>query len=160
MDKEKDKKNGAKNDAGEDGNGKKSLPERNKRGQFVNSPGPGRPKKEKPVELDGELLGMIEQVVKTGLNADELKDRLKAAGIGIRIQSMKKSDDTDVDTNSFITRWLGFVWGIATARSNETRIPTSGLDVLKRMCEVCVNCDRLGTEGDNWLEEVKAEDDL
>jgi hypothetical protein len=128
--------------------GEKKDDKRDKKGQFVKGHigGPGRGhKKEKQIELDGELLGMIEQVVKTGLNADDLKDRLKAAGIGIRVQSMKKSDDADIGYDSFITRWLDFVWDIANARFNKTGIPTSGKDVLIEMCKVCVDCDRLGT---------------
>jgi hypothetical protein len=125
---------------------------RNEKGQFQKGycGGPGRGhKKERQVELDGELLDMIEQVVKTGLNAEDLKDRLKAAGIGIRIQSMKKSDDTNIGYNSFITRFLLFVDNIAQARFNKTGIPKSAKDVLIEMCKVCVDCERLGTTSKN-----------
>ena len=58
---------------------------------------------------------------------------------------MKKTEDTDIGPDSFIYRWLNFVTHIAQARFNKTGIPTSGKDVLERMCKVCVDCERLGT---------------
>jgi hypothetical protein len=65
---------------------------RDEKGRFIKgySGGPGRGKKK--VKIDGELLDAIEMVVRSGLGAIELKDRLKAAGIGIRIQSLRKPE--------------------------------------------------------------------
>ena len=88
-------------------NGEKMDEKRNEKGQFEKGygGGPGRGhKKESPVILDGELLNMIEEVVITGLGARDLKDRLKAAGIGIRVQGMKGSDDTDTKPEPFVIK--------------------------------------------------------
>jgi hypothetical protein len=134
---------------------------RDKMGRFNkgHSGGPGRGhKKEKQVELDGELLDMIEQVVRTGLEAKELKDRLKAAGIGIRVQSMRKPDDTGPVLEPGVGEWIGLLWNLSESYLNKTGIPISGLDLIKRMGEVCVNCDRPGTEAFEWKE--IADDDL
>ena len=133
---------------------------RNEKGQFEKGwgGGPGRGHtKEDPVQLDGELLDMIEQVVRTGLGAKELKDQLKAAGIGIRVQGIRGSDDIEIaqtDARFFMAEWLGFLWDLVGARFKKTGEPVSGLDVIKRMSEVCVNCDRLGTTKDTDYVEV------
>jgi len=121
-------------------------------------PGPGRGHtKEEQVELDGELLDMIEQVVVTGLGSKDLKDRLKAAGIGIRVQSMRKPDDTGPVVEPFVLEFMGLITNLGEAYVNKTGIPISGLDLIKRMAQVCVNCDRLGTEALVW-EEVERGD--
>jgi hypothetical protein len=155
---ENDGKNGGKNGAGKIVNGKKLPPERDEKGKFVNSPGPGRGRtKEDPVQLDGDLLDMIEQVVITGLGATELKDRLKAAGIGIRIQSMKEPDDSGPVVEPFVLEFMGLITNLGEAYVNKTGIPISGLDLIKRMAQVCVNCDRLGTEAFKWEEVEKGD---
>ena len=51
--------------------------------------GPGRGHKKSKIQIDGDLLDAIEEVVRTGLGSDDLKDRLKAAGIGLRVQNLK-----------------------------------------------------------------------
>ena len=46
---------------------------------------------------------------------------------------------------------------LAGAYANKTGNHISTLDLLKRMGEVCLNCDRLGTEAFVW-EEVEDDD--
>ena len=139
---------------------KKMDDKRDEKGRFVKGygGGPGRShKKEKEVELDGELLDMIEQVVITGLGAKDLKDRLKAAGIGLRVQSMRGSDDTGLVIEPWVNELLGLLPNLAEAYFNKTGNPISGLDLIKRMAQVCINCDRLGREAFE-LEEVGDDD--
>jgi hypothetical protein len=144
-------------------NGEKNAEKTTRKQMFIKggAPGPGRGhKKEGQVELDGELLDMIEQVVITGLGAKDLKDRLKAAGIGIRVQSMRGPDDSAPVLEPFVSELMVVLSNLAESYLNKTGIPTSGLDIIKRMREVCLNCDRLGTEGDRGFEEVEGGDDV
>ena len=100
---------------------------------------------------------MIEQVVKTGLNAEELKDRLKAAGIGVRVQSLKKPDDPGPIVETWVLELTWFLSQLKSAYVNKPGTSISILDLLKRMGEICLNCDRLGTEKDNPFREVNDE---
>jgi uncharacterized protein YidB (DUF937 family) len=133
---------------------------RNEKGQFVKgySGGPGRGyKKEEQVKLDGELLDMIEQVVITGLGAKDLKDRLKAAGIGIRVQSMRGPDDSAPVLEPFVSELMVILSNLAVSYSSKTGVPTSPLEMIKQMARVCPNCDRFGGEAFE-LEEVRGGD--
>jgi hypothetical protein len=121
---------------------------RNKKGQFEKGygGGPGRGyKKESPVELDGELLDMIEQVVITGLGARDLKDRLKAAGIGIRVQGMKETDDTPTTADPFVFEFLSLLSDLSERHLNATGKSLSPIEIIKRMQDTCINCDLLKT---------------
>ena len=156
----KDKKNGIKNGVGEVENGKKSPSERNERGQFVNSPGPGRgQKKEEQVELDGELFDDIERVIRKGMASKDVSLRLKAAGLGVRLESLKKRDDSNEPVMSpWVSEWIGLITSLTRARFNKTQEPVCGLDIMKLMSEVCVDCERLGTTSiDPYFKIVKGD---
>ena len=136
---------------------KENQPGNTKKQMFIKggAPGPGRGhKKERQIELDGELLDMIEQVVRTGLGARDLKDRLKAAGIALKVQSMRKPDSGPV-LEPFVAELLDLVPNLIGAYSNKTGIHITPLDLFKRMGEVCLNCDRLGTEEECEFVEVE-----
>jgi hypothetical protein len=157
----KDKKNGIKNGVGEVENGKKSPSERNERGQFVNSPGPGRgQKKEEQVELDGELFDDIERVIRKGMASKDVSLRLKAAGLGVRLESLKKRDDSKEPViPPWLDVWLSLLNKLSFARLHKTGIPTSGMDIMGLMSQTCVNCDRLGTTSiDPDFKEVEDDD--
>jgi hypothetical protein len=70
---------------------------RNQKGQFEKGygGGPGRGyKKERQVELDGELFDDIKRVIRKGMASKDVSLRLKAAGLGVRLESLKKRDDS------------------------------------------------------------------
>jgi hypothetical protein len=74
--------------------GKNSAPERNEKGQFVNFAGPGR-KKTADIELDGELFADVEKVIRKGMASKDIALRLKAAALGVRLESVRKADTTE-----------------------------------------------------------------
>jgi hypothetical protein len=100
---------------------------------------------------------MIEQVVITGLGAKDLKDRLKAAGIGIRVQSMRGPDDSGPVLEPFVSELMVILSNLAVSYSSKTGVPTSPLEMIKQMARVCPNCDRFGGEAFE-LEEVRGGD--
>ena len=117
------------------------------------SPGPGRGHK-KQKKLDGDLLDAIEQVVRTGMGAAELKDSLKAAGIAIRVKQLRGSDDSGEPILSpWVMDLFSLLHNLAECYLNKTGNPIGPYQIIKRMSRVCVNCDRLGTKFED-LEEV------
>ena len=123
-----------------EGNAKKQM--------FVKGgvPGPGRGHKKEKVEIDGDLLDAIEKVVRTGMGAKDLKDRLKAAGIGIRVKQLKGSADDKPIMDSFTMNLFDLLHNLAQCQFNKTGNPMSAFQVVERMLRVCVDCDRLGTQ--------------
>jgi len=80
---------------------------------------------------------MIEQIVRTGLDAEEQKDRLKAAaGIGIRVQSLRKPDDAGPVIEPFVDERMTLLLNLAESCLNKTGIPISSLDLIKLMARV------------------------
>ena len=137
-------------------NEKKNSEGNAKKQMFVKggAPGPGRGhKKEGNVEIDGDLLDAIEKVIRTGMNAKELKDRLKAAGIAIRVKQLKGSADDKPVMDPFTMKLFDLLHNLAQCQLNKTGIPMSALQVVERMLRVCVDCERLGTQSEE-LEEV------
>jgi hypothetical protein len=133
---------------------------RNERGQFKpgHSGGPGRGhKREEDIELDGELLDMVEQVVRTGLGSRDLKDRLKAAGIGIRVQGMKKTEDSPV-LDPFVENVMLLLSNVTSSYADKIGVSIGSLEVLKLMVDCCPDCEKFGTGEEEWFKVVTDDD--
>lgn len=54
--------------------------------------GPGRGKRSEDIELDSEILADVKKVIRKGMANKDIALRLKAAGLGVRLESVRKSD--------------------------------------------------------------------
>jgi len=124
------------------------------------APGPGRGHTKEKVEIDGDLLDAIEQVVRTGMGAKELKDRLKAAGIAIRVKQLKGSADDKAVMDPFTMKLFDLFHNLAQSQLNKTGIPMSAFQVVERMLRVCVDCNRIGTQSEDPELEIVDDDEL
>jgi hypothetical protein len=140
-------------------NGFKWEDKRDKKGQFVKGygGGPGRPKKELPNPLEpDEFKNIIDQ----GLRSKDGKERAVWARVMLAYDKQMGTSKDDVIVEPFVGELIWLLSDLAEAYLNKTGISISGLDIIKRMREVCLNCDRLGTEGDCEFEEIEEGDDV
>jgi hypothetical protein len=100
--------------------------------------GPGRPKED---EATKDLLSKIEAVVRSGMSKGELADRLKAAGIAIKLKGLKEKRPEEV-TTPWVLKLSGLLTDLA-ARCSEEGIPVNGVSVVDRMATVCPTCPLL-----------------
>jgi len=109
-------------------------------------PGPGRGHK-KEGDLESDLLDAIEEVVRTGLGKGELSDRLKAAGIALKLQGLKKPEEEPILT-PFAAKFLSLLYDLADRCSQGSGAPISAIDVIDRMVKTCPKCSMIGAAAD------------
>ena len=109
------------------------------KGRFIKgyAGGPGRPKKEDAATRD--LLTRIEMVVRSGMSKGELADRLKAAGLGLKLKGLKEHKVEPI-TTPFVLKLVGLLMDLAGRCSEEPGKPVNGLSVVDLMVKVCPTC--------------------
>ena len=112
------------------------------------APGPGRGHK-KEVDLESDLLDAIEAVVRTGLGKGELADRLKAAGLGLKIQGLKNRPDEEPVLIPFVAKFMSLLYDLAGGCSQGSGAPMSAIDVIDLMAKVCPGCSTIGAAKDD-----------
>ena len=140
-----------KNGSGQAETGKNSLPERNEKGQFTNSPGPGRGHKKESFEPLGS--DEFKNIIDEGLRSKDSKERAVWARVMLAYNKQIGTSEKDVAMEPFVAKFLGLI-----SHLTENCVVdgvSNGIDVIDRMAEVCINCDRLGTEEHNWFKEVE-----
>jgi hypothetical protein len=119
------------------------------KGRFVKgyAGGPGRPKKEDAATRD--LLTRIEMVVRSGMSKGELADRLKAAGLGLKIQGLKNRPDEEPVLIPFVAKFMTLLFDLAGSCSQGSGAPMSAIDVIDLMAKVCPGCSTIGAAKDD-----------
>jgi hypothetical protein len=100
--------------------------------------GPGRPKTTEDA-INRDLLTRIERVVTDGMKKGELADRLKAAGLGIKLKGMKEKKVDEVST-PFVLKLAGLLTDLAGRCSEGPGTPQNALSVIDLMVRVCPTC--------------------
>ena len=110
------------------------------KGRFVKgyAGGPGRPKATEDA-ISRDLLTRIEQVVRSGMKKGELADRLKAAGLGIKLKGMKEKKEDPI-TTPFVLKLAGLLTDLAGRCSEGPGEYQNGLSIIDRMVRVCPTC--------------------
>ena len=118
----------------------KTENQRDKTGRFVTGGpgGPGRGKKSNDdLQLAEDLLELVESVAREGITvSQDLKDKLNAAKLGLKVAAMKKPDGEPDPLHPVIIGLLGLI-------ESHAQPDESGWDVIRRMIEVCPGCDKL-----------------
>jgi hypothetical protein len=120
-----------------------NAPRKPKPGDFVKGKpgGPGRPKATEDA-ISRDLLTRIERVVTDGMKKGELADRLKAAGLGIKLKGMKEKKVDEVST-PFVLKLAGLLTDLAGRCSEEPGTPQNALSVIDLMVKTCPTCPLL-----------------
>jgi hypothetical protein len=109
------------------------------KGRFVKgvyAGGPGRPKED---DVTRDLLTKIEQVVRSGMSKGEIADRLKAAGIAIKLKGLKEKRPEEV-TTPFVLKLAGLLTDLAGRCSEGPGTPQNALSVIDLMVKTCPTC--------------------
>jgi len=125
----------------------KSLADRDEKGLFQPgcTPGPGRGKKKNSdIELTGELLSDIEAVVLAAMGDSDTGLRLKAAALAVKLQNLKKSEDSGPLFDPWVEKLIAFLNDSAFRYSHKTGRPTSALEMVDLLPRLCADCERLG----------------
>lgn len=135
-------KNGESNGSG---NGDNEGPERNEKGQFVNFPGPGRGKSEARARMEtiDDLIDLIEEAARDGIiKSKDLKERLTAAKVGLKVAELKKTEDEDkVTIPAAIQKLLDLY---------KQSLVLGGWEGIQWIIEHCADCQRF-----NWGEHTR-----
>ena len=101
--------------------------------------GPGRGHKKPDAVIDSDLLDAIEKVVRSGLGKGDLADRLRAAGLGLKLKGMKEQKVEPI-TTPFVLKLVGLLTDLAGRCSEGAGEPQNGLSVIDLMVRVCPTC--------------------
>lgn len=112
------------------------------------APGPGRGHKNPEAPIDCDLLDAIEKVVRSGMGKGELADRLKAAGLGLKIQGLKNRPDEEPILIPFVSKFMSLLCDLAVSRSQGSGAPISAIDVIDLMARACPGCSTIGAAKD------------
>jgi|WetSurSiteA1Bulk_404760.scaffolds.fasta_scaffold83607_2 hypothetical protein len=79
----------------------------------------------------------------------ELGDRLKAAGLGLKIQGLKNRPNEEPVLIPFVSKFMSLLCGLAGRCSQGSGAPMSAIDVIDLMAKVCPNCSTIGAAKDD-----------
>jgi hypothetical protein len=117
---------------------------RDEKGQFVKGHrgGPGRGHTgDEDIELDGELLDDVERVIRKGMASKDMALRLKAAALGVRLETRRKSDTKEKSVLSPETEFIvDFVVTIISRFERKDGVSFPANDAMHIICQHMRDC--------------------